>query len=66
MSGFRGTDTALEREIRVLEQLAQLRLRRAARELRDTERDLRALKVERAKRRAATAELTGEQATASA
>ncbi len=52
MSGFRGDDGQLDREIATLERIARLRLRRAAAELRELDRDLRELRRERAKRRA--------------
>jgi hypothetical protein len=49
---FRGDDARLDREIEALEAIAQLRVRRAAKEVRELERDLRELKAERARRRA--------------
>ena len=49
---FRGSTGALDREIAVLETIGRLRLRRYAREMTDLEKDLRALKSERARRRA--------------
>lgn len=52
MTGFRGSDEVLEAEIQTLETLARIRIRRVARELHDLERDLRELKLERARRRA--------------
>lgn len=52
MGGFRGSDDTLEREIATLEAIARLRVRRYAREIRELERDLKGLKLERAKRRA--------------
>lgn len=54
MDGFRGTEETLDREIAALEEIARVRLRRAARELRDIDRDLAALKRIRARRRATT------------
>lgn len=54
MSPFRGTDEILDREIETLEGIAQRRVKRYARELRDLDRDLRELKRERVKRRAAS------------
>lgn len=54
MRRFRGSDETLDREIRALEQIAQVRLRRAARELHELDRDLRELKAERGRRRALT------------
>lgn len=59
MAGFRGDDATLEREIAATEALARVRLRRAAQELRELERDLRALKAERARRRGAARSPTG-------
>ncbi len=55
MSGFRGSDEALDEEIAVLEGIARVRVRRVARELTDIERDLRELRRERARRRASAA-----------
>ena len=52
MAGFRGDDDTLDREIETLEAMARIRLRRASRELNDLDRDLRALKAERARRKA--------------
>ena len=52
MSRFRGTDDRLEREIATLEQIARVRVRRTAVELRTLERDLHDLRKERARRRA--------------
>jgi len=54
MTGFRGTDDSLEREIATLEGIARLRLRRATREINDLDRELRELKSERARRRASS------------
>jgi hypothetical protein len=51
MSGFRGSDEALDREIATVERIARVRLRRAAAELRGLEADLRELKRERARRK---------------
>ncbi len=55
MSGFRGSDEALDREIAATERVARVRLRRSAAELRELDADLRELKRERARRRAANA-----------
>ena len=55
MSGFRGSDEALDREIAATERVARVRVRRAAAELRELESDLRELRRERARRRAAGA-----------
>ncbi|HTZ61678.1 MAG TPA: hypothetical protein VMC82_03435 [Thermoplasmata archaeon] len=64
MSGFRGSDDALDREIAAIEGIARVRVRRVAAELRELDRDLRELKRERARRRAA-ARLPGEEFAAS-
>ena len=53
MSGFRGSDEQVDREIAALERTVHLRVRRAASELRELERDLRELRKERARRKAA-------------
>ena len=55
MSPFRGSDDALDREIAAVESMARIRVRRVSAELRDLSRDLRELKRERARRRAAGA-----------
>lgn len=55
MGGFRGSDEILEREIATIEAIARLRLRRYSREMRELESDLRELRRERARRRAAGA-----------
>jgi hypothetical protein len=52
MSGFRGTDEQLDHEIAALEQIARTRVRRAATDLRELDRDLGELRRERARRRA--------------
>jgi hypothetical protein len=52
MSPFRGSDDSLDREIAQLERIGRLRVRRAAADLRELDRDLRELKRERARRRA--------------
>ena len=51
MSGFRGSDTDLDREIAAVEGIVRVRLRRTIAELRELERDLKELRKERAKRR---------------
>jgi hypothetical protein len=51
MTGFRGSDESLDREIAAIERMARLRVRRVASELAELERDLRELKRERARRR---------------
>jgi predicted polyphosphate/ATP-dependent NAD kinase len=55
MDGFRGDDGELDCEIETLEGIARTRLRKANRELRDIDRDLRELKRLRARRRAEAA-----------
>lgn len=52
MSGFRGNDEVLDAEIEALERIARIRLRRAAREMAELDKDLRGLKAERALRKA--------------
>ena len=61
MGGFRGSDETLDQEIATLEAIARLRVRRYARELKELERDLHELKVERVRRRA-RAEIPGTTA----
>ena len=51
MSGFRGSDEQLDREIEALERIARLRLARASFELNEIERDLRELRRTRVRRR---------------
>jgi hypothetical protein len=62
MTGFRGSDECLDREIAAIEGIARLRVRRVAADLKDLDRDLRELKRERARRRASSmiASATGE------
>lgn len=55
MSGFRGTDEELDREIAALRGMVRVRLRRTAREFAELDRDLRELGRERARRRASSA-----------
>jgi len=66
MSGFRGSDEALDREIAAVEGIARVRLRRATAEMRELARDLRELKRERARRKAAGAVLGLEEGSATA
>jgi hypothetical protein len=54
MTPFRGSDERLDHEIETLEGIARIRVRRAARELREMEKDLTELRRERARRRAAS------------
>lgn len=51
---FRGSDEQLDREIGQVERIARLRLTRAAAEMRALDRDLRELRRERARRKAAS------------
>jgi len=64
MSRFRATDEQIDREIVALERIARLRVRRAAAELHDIERDLRELRRERARRVARAAEMVTVTASA--
>lgn len=52
MSGFRGSDQQLDREIESLERIARTRTRRAASELRELDQELHELRRERGRRRA--------------
>ena len=52
MSSFRGSDETLDREIAAMEQIARVRVRRTAAELRELARGLTELRRERARRRA--------------
>ncbi|MGI0140768.1 MAG: hypothetical protein ACREBT_06480 [Thermoplasmata archaeon] len=54
MSPFRGSDETLDREIETLEGIAKRRIRRYAADLRSVDKDLRDLRKERTRRRAAT------------
>ena len=45
MTPFRGSDEQIEREIAAIEQIVRVRINRAARELRDLEKDLRELEA---------------------
>jgi hypothetical protein len=66
MTGFRGTDEQLDREIAAVERIARIRLRRASADLRELERDLRILRKERARRRAEAPESAKAGAAADA
>ena len=66
MSPFRGSDEVLDREIATLEGVAQRRVKRYARELRDLDKDLHELRKERARRRADAAIPETAQSTVSA
>ena len=61
MTGFRGSDDQLDREIAAIEGIARVRVRRAAAELRELERDLRELKRERARRRGTSGEFVSSE-----
>ena len=65
MAPFRGSDERLDREIATLESIARLRVRRAACELKDVDRDLTELRRERARRRAAVEVMVSEPAPTS-
>jgi hypothetical protein len=56
MTGFRGSDEQLDREIAAIEGMGRVRVRRVAAELRELEADLRELKRERARRRGTVGE----------
>jgi hypothetical protein len=60
MTPFRGSDKTLDREIETLKEIARIRVRRAARELRDLDKDLAELRRERVRRRASSAIPTSE------
>jgi len=66
MTGFRGTDEQLDREIEAVKRLARIRLRRASADLRELDRDLRVLRRERARRRVETSESAEMAAVADA
>jgi hypothetical protein len=53
MSEFRGSDEVLDREIETLETIARHRVRRAAKDLRELDREIAALRRERRRRRGA-------------
>ena len=55
MTGYRGTDEAVEREIATLETIVQVRLRRYAAEMKQLDRELSELRREKARRRALAA-----------
>ena len=54
MTPFRGSDERLDREIETLEAIARVRVRRVARELCEIDKELSALRRERARREAAS------------
>jgi len=61
MTGFRGSDESLDREIAAIERMARTRLRRVASELNELDRDLRELKRERARRRTTAVEASSSR-----
>ena len=63
MTGFRGSDESLDREIEAIERMARVRVRRVASDLNELQRDLRDLKRERARRQALAAENTTSEAS---
>jgi len=63
MSPYRATDEQLDREITALEGISRVRLRRAAAELKEIDRDLRELRKERARRAARAAEMVPTDAS---
>ena len=64
MSGFRGSDESLDREIKALERIVRLRLRRATADFQELDRELRELRRERSRRRAESTEVVRASATA--
>jgi len=66
MSGFRGSDEELDREIATLKGIVRIRLRRTVREFAELDRDLKELARERARRRAASAGENAEEVPAEA
>jgi sugar-specific transcriptional regulator TrmB len=52
MTGFRGDDAQLDREIAALQGILRVRLRRTTKELSEVDRELKELARERARRRA--------------
>jgi hypothetical protein len=66
MSGFRGSDEALDREIAAIEGIAKARVRRVSAELRELEHDLRELRRERVRRHADGASAIPERSPAAA
>jgi septal ring factor EnvC (AmiA/AmiB activator) len=66
MSRYRATDEQLDREIDTLERIGRVRLRRAAAELNEVDKDLRELRKEKARRAARAAEMTSSETPVSA
>jgi hypothetical protein len=65
MSSYRATDEQIDREIRALERIAQVRLRRASAELKEIDKELRELRRERARRGARASEMIPTDSTVS-
>ncbi|MGA8274886.1 MAG: hypothetical protein WB789_03375 [Thermoplasmata archaeon] len=63
MTGFRGSDERLDREIAAIERMARVRVRRVASELNELNRDLRELKRERARRKSSAIEDASSEAS---
>ena len=66
MSGFRGSDDDLEREIAAVQRLVRVRLRRANDDLRELEIALRELRRERRRRQLVPASTDATQESVSA
>jgi len=66
VSGFRGSDESLDREIDTVERLVRVRLRRANDDLKELEAALRELRRERRRRQAAQAGALGSEVVDSA
>jgi hypothetical protein len=66
MAPFHGSDQRLDREIETLEEIARVRVRRAARELREMDQELSELRRERVRRRAGTGHPASELRSATA
>ncbi|MGA7475623.1 MAG: hypothetical protein WBW47_00180 [Thermoplasmata archaeon] len=66
MSRYRATDEQLDREIDTLERIGRVRLRRAAAELNEVDKDLRELRKEKARRAARAAEMVSSETPVSA
>jgi hypothetical protein len=62
MTGFRGSDEELDREIAALEGIVRVRLKRTVREFAELDRDLKGLVRERTRRRATSAGESSESA----
>jgi hypothetical protein len=64
MTGFRGSDEQLDREIAAIEGMARIRMRRVAAEVQELDLDLRELKRERARRRGSVDPVTSVESSA--